>query len=146
MTVFADSSALVAWLAAEPGRSNHPVDEVVVVSDLARVEVPAAIWRKERMGELDATYARALIDDFEADYFGDAADLSPRLAAVATSALVLDEAARLCGVHGLRAYDAVQLAAALAARIAEPSCDTFAAHDIELRRAAATEGWQLIPE
>jgi hypothetical protein len=41
-----------------------------LVCQLARVEVPTAIWRKQRMGELGAAFASILVADFEADYFG----------------------------------------------------------------------------
>ena len=58
---------------------------------------------------------------------------------------MLDETAHLCAVHGLRAYDAMQLACALAARTALPGCGTFAAFDREVRRAAAAEAFTLFP-
>lgn len=58
---------------------------------------------------------------------------------------VLEAAARLCAVHGLRAYDAVQLASALAVRDAVPECRTFAAFDRQLRAAAAAEGFTPAP-
>jgi predicted nucleic acid-binding protein len=48
-------------------------------------------------------------------------------------------------VHGLRAYDAIQLAAARAARGAADGCTTFAAFDTTLRAAAAVEGFALLP-
>lgn len=111
---------------------------------LARVEVPAALWRKHRLGELRADDARLLVADFEADYFG-ADDEPPRFAAVAATAGILDEAARLCAAHGLRAYDAVQLSSALAARRADESCTAFAVFDRALRGAAAAEGFDLVP-
>jgi len=41
------------------------------------VEVPAALWRKQRTGELSAGDARLLTADFEADYSGPT--LSPRV-------------------------------------------------------------------
>ncbi len=58
---------------------------------------------------------------------------------------VLEGAARLCAVHGLRAYDAVQLACASVARDAVPECQTFPAFDRHLRGAAAAEGFSLVP-
>ena len=42
----------------------------IAVAQLARVEVPAALWRKQRMGELSANDARLLTADFEADSSG----------------------------------------------------------------------------
>jgi len=128
----------------EPGHEHVRRLVSVAVAQLARVEVPAALWRKQRLGELSADDARLLAADFEADYFG-ADSEPPRFAPVATTAGILDEAARLCASHGLRAYDAVQLSSALAARRADDSCTSFAAFDRSLRRAAATEGFDLVP-
>ncbi len=144
MTTFADSSALVKLYSDEPGHEHVRGLMSVAVTQLARVEVPAALWRKERLGELSADDARLLTADFEADYFG-ADSEPPRFAAVATTAGILDEAAKLCASHGLRAYDAVQLSSALAVRHADESCTAFAAFDRSLRRAAAAEGFDLVP-
>jgi hypothetical protein len=103
------------------------------------------MWRKHRMGELTADAARVLTDDFEADYFGTDSE-PPRFASVAVTAVVLDDAARICAVHGLCAYDAVQLSCALAARRVDSDCTTLAAYDDALRRAAAAEGFGLLPD
>jgi len=116
----------------------------VVVSCLARVEVPAALWRKHRIGELPAGDAAVLTAEFEADYFGDE-DEAGRFAILGLPAALLDDAARLVATQGLRAYDAVQLASARAARVAEPRCATFACCDQALRSAAAAEGFALVP-
>ena len=67
----------------------------IAVAQLARVEVPAALWRKQRIGELSANDARLLTADFEADYYGTGSE-PPRFAAVLATGSVLDEAARLC--------------------------------------------------
>lgn len=144
MIVFADSSAVVKLYADEPDHQLIRGQGLLVVSTLARVEVPAAIWRKHRMGELEPADAAVLIAAFEADYHGSAVE-APRLAAVAATATVLESAARLVGVHGLRAYDAVQLASAKAAAHAVPDCRTVAAFDVSLRGAAAAEGFALLP-
>ena len=144
MSTFADSSALVKLYADEAGYQRVRSMTSTAVAQLARVEVPAALWRKQRMGELSANDARLLTADFEADFFGTDSE-QPRFAAVAATERVLDEAARLCASHGLRAYDAVQLSSALAVRRVDGSCRTFAAFDRSLRTAAATEGFQLLP-
>lgn len=128
----------------ESGHEHVRGLESVAVAQLARVEVPAALWRKQRLGELSVDDARLLAADFEADYYG-ADSEPPRFAAVATTAAILDDAARLCASHGLRAYDAVQLSSALAVRHADESCAAFAAFDRPLRRAAAAEGFDLVP-
>jgi predicted nucleic acid-binding protein len=118
--------------------------DALVVSVIARVEVPAALWRKERTGELSSADATLLVLAFEADYLG-AGDEPPLFAAVALLAPVLERAAELTGSHGLRAYDAVQLASALSAREADPGCTSFACFDADLRTAAARSGLALVP-
>lgn len=144
MKAFADSSALVKLYADEDGSEEVRALAAVVVAQLCRVEVPAALWRKQRLGELDAADAQVLTADFEADYHGDA-DAGPRFAVLAATIDVLDDAARLCAAHGLRAYDSVQLASALGARAADPQCSHLASFDRPLRRAAAAEGFALLP-
>jgi predicted nucleic acid-binding protein len=144
VSTFADSSALVKLYADEDGAEAVRSLEAVAVSQLCRVEVPAALWQKHRMGELDATEARVLTASFEADLFGDGVN-PPRFAVVAAGAGILDDAARMCAVHGLRAYDAVQLASASAARAADRAMDGFAVFDRVLRQAASAEGFALVP-
>jgi predicted nucleic acid-binding protein len=144
VTLFADSSALVKLYADEPGHEQVRELPHMVISQLARVEVPAALWRKRRMGELAADDARVLTAAFEADFFG-TEDEPPRFMPVLPTEGLLDDAARLCAVHGLRAYDAVQLASALAARTELPGCRNFVAFDDHLRSAAAAEGFDLVP-
>lgn len=69
MTAFADSSALVKLHADEAGSADVRGFPVMVVSALARVEVPAALWRKSRTGELSARDAGIFCAAFEADWF-----------------------------------------------------------------------------
>jgi hypothetical protein len=113
------------------------------VAQLTRVEVPVAFWRKHRMGALPIDAAQMLTRAFEADDFGADGGEPPRFIAVATTAAVLESAARLCAVHGPRAYDSVQLASALAARDTDDACSVFAAYDEQLRRAAAAEAFEV---
>jgi uncharacterized protein len=144
LSTFADSSALVKLYADEAGHDYIRGLASLAVAQLARVEVPAALWRKQRMGQLSANDARLLTTDFEADYFGTDSE-PPRFAAVVATGSLLDDAVRLCAAHGLRAYDAVQLSSALAVRLADESCTAFAAFDRSLRTAAAAEGFELVP-
>jgi uncharacterized protein len=144
VSTFLDSSAVVKLYADEADHERIRSLSVRVVSQLARVEVPAAIWRKQRMAELTPAEAGLLVAAFEADYFG-AFGEAPRFIAVAASTEVLDMAARYTGTHGLRAYDAVQLATARMTAMADPECRTFAAFDKQLRTAAAAEGFDLVP-
>lgn len=111
----------------------------LVVSGLARVEVPAAIWRKQRLGEIDDEDAATLVQAFESDWLGEV------FAVVPATDGILAAAARLCGGRSLRAYDAVQLASALAAHAADPDLTTFASFDAQLSSAARAEGLVTLP-
>ena len=144
MTAFADASALVKLYADEPGSDRVRRHDVLVVSALSRVEVTAAIWRKHRIGDLTADDARVLVDGFLADW-AQAGDGTPEFIPVGVGPDVIGLAVRLCGVHGLRAYDSVQLGTAVLARHAEAAIDTFLAADRALTRAAAAEGFS-VPE
>jgi uncharacterized protein len=140
---YADSSALVKLYADEADADAVRCVDVLVVSQLARVEVPAALWRKQRMGELSAEDANVLARDFEADWYGDDEE-DARFLVVAISPAMLDDAARLTATHGLRAYDAVQLASALAADVADTEPLPFLAFDEHLLAAAAVEGLDVV--
>lgn len=142
MSTFADSSALVKLYADEAGAEQVRALDNVVVSRLARVEVPAALWRKERTGAVGPGAVTVLLGAFRADWVGDP---TPRFTVVADTDAVLVDAAELAGAAGLRAYDAVQLACALAGRRADPDLRVFACFDMDLRRAAAARGWQVVP-
>lgn len=141
--MFADSSAIVKLYVPEPGhRDVDSLPEPLVVSQLAAVEVPAAFWRKHRIGELDAADAAILARAFESDL---AAVIDPRYVAVAANSQLIRQAARLVAVHPLRAYDAMQLVSALAVADALDTTISLAAFDATLRRAAAAEGLHLVP-
>ena len=105
---------------------------------LARVEVPSALWRKHRKGELPVDGLATARRAFDTDMFD-------AFLVVAARDAVLEHAARLVGSRRLRAYDAVQLASALAARAADPACDHFACFDRSLREAGLIEGLTLVP-
>lgn len=146
MSVFADTSAVVKLYAEEHGsQAVRAMAAPLVVSQMTRAEVPAALWRKHRMGELGVEDTRVLVAEFEADYFG-APGEERRFSAVRVTAEILEEAVRLTAVHGLRAYDAVQLASAKAVRTVDPSCTSCAVFDKNLRAVAVMEGFSPVPE
>ncbi len=142
MTAFADSSALVKLYVPEVGFESIRHRPVLAVSQLARVEVPSALWGKQRGGELDVSDARLLVSAFEADYAG-APGSATDLVVVQVREPVLRLAASLTARHRLRAYDAVQLASAALVRHADPTVDEFLAFDEHLRTAAAIEGFSV---
>jgi len=142
--VFGDSSALVKLYADETGSEAVREIDRFAVAQTTRVEVPAALWRLHRMRLLTPRLTTALVGQFEADWFGD--DTGPgRFGVVRMTSLVLEDAARLTAVHGLRGYDAIQLASARAVRGADRSITSFAVFDGALRDAAAVEGFVLVP-
>lgn len=144
MSVFADSSALVKLYVPEQGHEVvRAVADPIVISNLARVEVPAAFWGKVRAGELDAGDAEVLVRAFEYDFHGDEVT-GPAFAAVSLGGPMLVEAAHQAARHRLRAYDAVQLACAVAARGADPSVHAMAVFDSSLRTAALAEGFDVL--
>jgi predicted nucleic acid-binding protein len=129
-----------------PEEGFEPVRRLPVpllVSLLARVEVPAAFWRKYRIGELDLDDVLLLNRAFAADYAG-TPDRPPRFQPIEVTDATVERAAELAGTHGLRAYDAVQLACALVTREADRRCATLASFDQDLVRAATAEGFAVL--
>jgi predicted nucleic acid-binding protein len=148
MSVFEDASALVTRYVADTGRDTPARSSVVVISAVSQVEVASAIWRKQRMGELSPSRARVLVDAFLRDLHASYQQPSAAAAGVtylpvAPSTVVLDDAVDLVGIHGLRAYDAVQLASAVLARAADPTVSELITYDVALHRAAAAEGFTV---
>jgi predicted nucleic acid-binding protein len=130
-----------------PEEGYEPVRRLpapLLVSALARVEVAAALWRKHRMGELDLDDALLLNRALAADYAG-SPDRPPRFQPVEITDATVERAVERAGTHGLRAYDAVQLACALVAREVDRRCTTLASFDQDLLRAAAAEGFAALP-
>lgn len=111
-----------------------------VVSALARVEVESAIWHKHRQDALPGAHASLLVGAFAAD----CDDPDGSFVDVGIGPRVLLADAELTGTPGLRAYDAVQVSCALAARTADPDVDAFLCFDVELRTAASRAGFSLV--
>jgi len=141
VTCFLDTSAIVKLFVPELG--HELVDTVakrpIIAADIALVELPAALHRKARMGELSPRLAQLLTRAFRAS--ADSTE-GPDLHLIETTVPVLVEAARLVARHPLRAYDAVQLASALASNRAVPGC-SFGSFDQQLNDAAFAEGLVL---
>ena len=108
----------------------------VAVSALAGVEVPAALWRRHRQGDVSREDARKLIQRLHVDLTS--------VLLVEMRRGVLDRAAHLVERHPLRAYDAVQLASALLLAERANSPVTFVGADRQLGEAAATEGLRAV--
>jgi predicted nucleic acid-binding protein len=144
VTVFFDASALVKLYVREADTGVVPsVDVPVTISELTRVELPSAFWRKHRLGQLSAQDAARLSSEFAADYYGEGSE--PRFAVMRISDVTVSMAARLVARADLRAGDAIQLASALVARQVGREVTAFATFDARLRTAAAVEGFTLVP-
>ncbi len=140
---FADSSALVkryasevgsAWVAAlfDPSFSNE-----IFVAAISGVEVVAAIVRRARGGAITTADAASICGQLRSDWVSD-------YQVIEVNDLLLQQAMSLAEAHGLRGYDAVQLAAGcqvnqLSIR-SGLSPVVFVSADNELNAAAAKEG------
>ena len=107
----------------------------IVISALTRVEVPAALWAKHRLGRLSSRGAAALEDAF-------AFDCRRKFGVVALTHALLERAATLVAIHPLKAGGALQLASALAARDADRTLVELACFDERLLAAAEAEGFR----
>lgn len=140
MIYFLDTSALVKRYVAEPGsplvRSLFARRRKVAISRLAFAEVVAAAARRRREGVLSTRQEEALLKRLEDDL--------ATFTIVEVRQATLNGIPGLCGRHPLRAYDAVQLAAALVLRQTVCAVD-FWTTDHALRHAALGEGLRATP-
>jgi predicted nucleic acid-binding protein len=140
---YADSSVLVKRHVREAGTdwftgvADPATGNTIVTAQISQVEVMSALQRRVRDGALGAGDAARLGDDFQA-----LCGAEYRMIALTTP--VIGHACLLLARHPLRAYDAVQLAAALVARdalvVAGVAEMTFLSADRRLLNAAAAEG------
>ncbi len=109
MICYLDASALVKRYVAEPGSSA--VEQAIAAAEAAgttmisRVEVVAAFGRAARVGALSEEAADAARKAFHSDW--------PDFTRLHVTEYMTERAALLAWDHGLRGYDAVQLAAAV---------------------------------
>ena len=136
---FWDSSALVPLVVRQRAsgrmRALYRADAGVLAWWGTRVECESAVSRLEREGSLhrrSASAARARLDRFAATW----QEVQP-------SDVVRDSARRLLRVHDLRAADALQLAAGIAAAEGRPALLVFVCLDERLAVAAEREGFAL---
>lgn len=142
---FLDSSALVKCYVAETGCvwTRSILDDennVVYVASLSQVETISALTRRLRRGDITRAEFDVACKQFRLD-------LITQFEIVALTDRMIEEASALAQQHGLRAYDAVQLAAALdTSRIVsqvETIELTLVSADVELNAAAGAEGLRV---
>jgi predicted nucleic acid-binding protein len=104
---------------------------------ISGAEIVAALFLRARTGSLALADAQAAATQFQADFRG-------RYQVVEVTEQLVDLAMTLAERHGLRGYDSVQLAAALALQAARQALDlsavTFVCADDRLNAAAMAEG------
>ena len=140
MTLYLDTSALVKLYVAERGSVTVRtwVDDArrIVTACITYAEARAALARGRRLGTLGPADLRQATAELDADWQGyGPVDVHEALAL---------RAGQLAQQHGLRGYDAVHLAAALAAR-PDVGDYLFASFDEPLNTAASREGLRLAP-
>ena len=141
--LYLDTSALVKLYVDEPGSermmelASEDADHDLAICSVTQVEFHAAIWKRRRTGESDEIAVRQAAESFEDEFRS-----SFLLCSVVNR--TLDLASAMVSQHGLRAYDAVQLASclALARTMREPL--TFVCADRRLLRAAEGEGLPVL--
>jgi predicted nucleic acid-binding protein len=140
---FLDTSALVKRHVNETGsrwvkslvraRASHRL----YIARITAVEVISAITRRQHQGDLSAAQAGAIVGHFRRH-------LSQRYRVVELTLELFNNAMLLARKHRLRAYDAVQLAAALQIRQIHQETGrgpvTVVSADQPLNTAAAAEG------
>ena len=140
MNVYAESSAVLAWLLGE--KTGHAVRDVlrraelVMASDLTLVECDRVLIRALTAHEIEEAAAadrRAHLDAAAARWH--LWRISPE---------ILERARRPFPVEPMRTLDAIHLASALATRSAVPGVDLLSLDD-RIRRAGKLLGFRLQP-
>jgi uncharacterized protein len=133
MIYFLDASALAKRYLVEVGsdrvRQLFRRNADIAVSRLSEVEVASALVRRMRAGDIDEADAESHLAALEEDL--------TTCDVIEVRKPVVARARVLVGEHGLRAYDAMQLAAALRAK--GSGALTFVCADTELSDAASAE-------
>lgn len=136
MNTYFDTSTMVKLVLSEPG-SEHAVTlwrrtDRALASALTYVETRAALAAARRALRIADAGFTDVKQQFERHWH--------QVVVIGVERPLLRFASSLAEVHGLRGYDAVHLASALA--ITEPVI--FASSDVALRRAAQTEGLPIL--
>ena len=145
MVLYLDTSALLKRYVTEAESETviAKMDEAIAIATalITRTEVAAALSKAQRETRISTRESQRAEQEFLEDW----ADFGR----VPVTEELADSAAQLAWTRELRAYDAVQLAAALKCQsiLARYGQDTvFACFDKDLCRAASTEGLETWPD
>lgn len=135
---FLDTSAVLKRYVLEAGTpwvqalAAPTAGHSLIIARITLAETVAAITRKERGGSIAPKDVASALADFQFDF-------AHQYFIIEISAPLVAKAASLARKHGLRGYDAVQLAAALDSLRRLPSLTLLSA-DADLNSAASAEG------
>ena len=140
MIYFLDASALVKRYVAERGsdvvrglvRRHRPL----AASRISSVEIPAAVWKRARSGDVASDAAKRIAARVGSDL--------AEMRVVEVRAGLLERAADLVARRPLRAYDAVQIASAAWLATETGLAITFTCADAGLAQVAKAEGLRVL--
>jgi predicted nucleic acid-binding protein len=140
MNLYAESSAILAWLLAEPA-ADAVVDllrqaSLVVTSDLTLVECDRVLIRAEREG--------AISEAERADRHAALNGATARWHVLRLAADIVDRARQPFPGEPIRTLDALHVASAVAARAAVPHLAVLTL-DNSIRSVARRLGFDLVP-
>lgn len=142
MIAHLDASALVKRYVVERGSSETIAltadSEMTATSIVSRAEVAAALAKAVRVGLVNDEVARNAQRRFTGDW--------PDLVRVPVTEALVERAERLAWEHGLRGYDAVQLASALTWQESTGEEIALATFDQQLWEAAKRTGLNAWPD
>jgi predicted nucleic acid-binding protein len=139
MNLYVDTSALIKKYVREAGTEQalaffdqYPL---ICTTALTQVEMASAMSKAVRLGRVAEAEMIIAWQDFLSHW--------PAYLRLPVSAGILDRAASIAWRHGLRAYDAVHLASALAWKDMIAAEVVFACYDKNLLEATRQEGLQV---
>ena len=136
MIAYLDASALVKRYIVERGSRETIAltadSDMTATSIVSRAEVAAAVAKAVRAGLVKDEVARNALQRFARDW--------PDLARISVTEALVQRAEGLAWEHGLRGYDAVQLASALTWQESVGQEIVLATFDQQLRDAAKRSG------
>jgi uncharacterized protein len=136
---FVDSSALVKRYVQEAGTpwvrslTHRGTANQIFLARITTVEVTSPVARRRRGGTISSAQASSFLSHFRKHVAG-------RYTLVEITPGLLADAMKLANAHELRAYDAVQLAAALELNRLSEGGIVLVSADQELNHAATAEG------
>lgn len=141
MNLYAESSAILAWLLDEAPatavRRFLTDAEIILASDLTLIECDRVLLRAVALGELNESEA--------ADRRAHLADAAIHWQMMRVAAEIVDRARQPFPEEPIRTLDAIHLASALTARTAVAGLKLLSLDD-RVRKSARKLGLQVLPE